>query len=423
MVMEVDVGVIRRWIAISISAACALGAAASDDSAVTTVKLTEGLYLLSTDQGEYTTNTVASVGPDGVLLVDTQSEGDAEDLKKAVDAFGKGPPKFIINTHRHVEHVGGNAAFGEAPVIIAHELVPQKLRSGSYLFNEFPEATFPDITFSDRLTVRFNGEVIELTAMPGSHDDNEIIVHFTRAKVVHLSSLANGFNFPSVDADGDTLMFAPLVEKAIADLPPDVTIVSGHNRTGSIEDLAAYLEMLVATEKVVREGVAAGLSAEELKERNVLEPWENYAGSYVSTDEWIDSLVFALGPKEEKLPSVYEPMYHGLKTGGAESAATLYQELRRKHAGDYRFTEFDLLVIGDKLLEHGKPDQALAMLELSLAEYPSSPYAYYVNYDLALAHRELGHLEEAIRCCRRALELKPEAEMVSALLEELEAAD
>ena len=123
------------------------------------------------------------------------------------------------------------------------------------------------------------------------------------------------------------------------------------------------------------------------------------------------------------MPSIFEPMYHGLKHGGAESAADLYQELKRNHADDSRFTEFDLLVIGDKLLENGEPDQALVMLELSLAEYPESPYAFYVNYDLALAHRELGHRGDAIRCCRRALELKPESRMVARLLGELEAAD
>ena len=165
---------------------------------------------LTTDQGAYTTNTIASVGEDGVLLVDTQAEGDAEALKKVVDGFGKGSPKIIINTHRHVEHVGGNAIFGEDPIVIAHDLVPAKLRSGSYLFNEFPRATFPDITFGDTMTLWFNGEEIVLTEMSGSHDDNEIIVHFTHSKVVHLSSLANGFNFPSVDTAGDPLAsFAP----------------------------------------------------------------------------------------------------------------------------------------------------------------------------------------------------------------------
>lgn len=400
-----------------------LSAAADELSTVTEVGLTEHLYLLSTDQGEYTTNTLASIGSDGVLLVDTQSAKDAEALKKAVDGFGMGSPKIIINTHRHVEHVGGNAIFGDAPIVIAHELVPMKLRSGSYLFDEFPDATFPDITFSESLTLRFNGESIRLMAFPGSHDDNEIIVFFEGSKVVHLSSLANGFNFPSVDSDGDALMFAPLVERALEILPEDVTIVSGHNRTGSIEDLEAYHDMLVASEKAVRKCLAEGMDAEGMKQEHILDRWKSFAGSYVSVDEWIDTLAAAVGPQEEKMPSIYEPMYHGLQNGGADAAAALYQELKRDHMDDYRFTEFDLLVIGDKLLENNSPDQALVMLELSLAEYPESAYAFYVYYDLARAHRELGHHEEALRCSHRALDLKPENEMVAALVAELEELD
>ncbi len=406
--------------AFAIAVGGVLQAATDQSTPFATVRLTDTLYLLSTDQGEYTTNTIASVGPDGLLLVDTQAEGDAEALQAVVDAFGAGSPKIIINTHRHVEHVGGNAIFGDDPIVIAHELVPAKLQSGSYLFNEFPDATLPDITFSDAITLRFNGEEIRLMAFPGSHDDNEIIVHFVGSKVVHLSSLANGFNFPSVDGDGDPLMFAPLVERAIAILPSDVVIVSGHNRTGSVDDLKAYHAMLVATEETVRHGLAAGLDGEQLKQQHVLDEWAAYAGSYVSLDEWVDSLVSSMQPRDEEKPAVYEQMYFALKSDGAAAAASLYLKLKKDHADEYRFTEIDLLVIGDKLLEKGRAEEAVAMLELSLAEYPDSSYVYYVNYELALAHRILGNREAAIRCCRKALELSPENEMVAGLLRELE---
>ena len=95
------------------------GAGPAQDSGVKVTQLTDRVYLLSTDQGEYTTNTIAFVGEDGILLVDTQAEDDAEALRLAVDAFGRGTPKYTINTHRHVEHVGGNAIFGEAPIVSA----------------------------------------------------------------------------------------------------------------------------------------------------------------------------------------------------------------------------------------------------------------------------------------------------------------
>jgi tetratricopeptide (TPR) repeat protein len=259
--------------------------------------------------------------------------------------------------------------------------------------------------------------------MGGSHDDNEIIVHFTDSKVVHLSSLANGFNFPSVDSDGDAVMFAPLVERAIAILPNDVTIISGHNRTGSIEDLKAYHEMLVATERTVREGLAAGKDAEGLKEEGVLEGWSAYAESYVSVDEWTDTLVEAITASGEKKPSVMDPIYHEWKSEGAQAAADLYADLKENHESEYSIHETDLLVIGDKLLEKKHTESAVVFLQLSLTEYPESDYVYYVNYDLALAHRDLGQREKALDYCRKAAEVRPESTKISNLLSELEGGD
>ncbi len=385
-------------------------AVVQEGSSIKVTELTDQLLLLTTDQGAYTTNAIAFVGEDGVLLVDSQAESDAEDLKKVLDSFGKGVPRYIINTHRHVEHVGGNAIFGEEPVVIAHDLVPQKLRSGSYIFDEFPDATFPDITFGDSLNLYFNGERIELHAMGGSHDDNEIIVHFTGSKVVHLSSLTNGFNFPSVDADGDVLKFEELVAKAIEMLPEDVVIVSGHNDIGNWSDLAAYHEMLVATTGIVRRALAEGKDVAAMQQAKVLEKWESYAGSYVSSDEWIEYLADGLQGKGERRKTVFEPLYHLWKDEGAKSAVEHYSELKKDRADEYEFNEFDLLVIGDKLLRKGHAKAAVVFLEASLREYPDSKYGYYTNYRIAAAYGELGEADLAARHCEKAAELNPEFE-------------
>jgi glyoxylase-like metal-dependent hydrolase (beta-lactamase superfamily II) len=391
---------------------------AQEESNVEVSQLTERLYLLTTNQGAYTTHTIASVGDDGVLLVDTQAEGYAEELKQKVDAFGRGNPVYIINTHRHVEHLGGNAIFGETPIVIAHELVPKKLRSGSFLFEEYPDATLPDITLADSLSLYFNGERIRIIALAGSHDDNEIIVHFTESKVVHLSSLVNGFNFPSVDSDGDALKFAELVAKASELLPSDVTIVSGHNDTGTWEDLRTYHVMLVETAEVVRLSLAAGQDLETLQKDSVLKAWAHYAGSYVSTDEWIEYLVTALAPDDEpEKKDIYEPLYYAMKDGGAEAAVKRYFELKDDDA--YEITEFELLIIGDKLLKKGRIPEAIEFLSLNLQEYPSGKYAYYGHYDLALAYQKQGDKAAAIEHCEKALELNAEFQGAAQLLEEL----
>lgn len=400
---------------------CALAASArAQDSTVTVRQLAEHIYLLTTDQGEYTTNTLASVGEDGVLLVDTQAEPDAEALRAAVEAFGRGAPRYIINTHRHVEHVGGNAIFGSAPIVIAHALVPEKLRSGGYLFDEFPPATFPDITLADSLTLYFNGERIRVIALPGSHDDNEIIVQFTESKVVHLSSLVNGFNFPSVDADGDVLQFAPTVERAIALLPQDVVIVSGHNDTGTWQDLHTYHDMLVQTTAAVRTGLNAGKDLATLQAEGALDAWSAYAGSYVSVEEWTASLVRALQNAQDTRPTVFASLYEVWKERGADAAVEHYRRLRRDHAEEYRFSELTLLVIGSKLLRR-HPQDAVSFLEASLRELEEagSGYLSYAHYLLGEGYDALGNTELAIRHCETALELDPPFEGAAALLRRL----
>jgi glyoxylase-like metal-dependent hydrolase (beta-lactamase superfamily II) len=382
-------------------------------------ELADHLYLLSTDQGSYTTNTIALVGDDGVLLVDTQASSDAAYLKEAVDKFEKGTPKYIINTHRHVEHIGGNAIFGDEPIVIAHELVPKKLKSGSYIFNEFPEATFPDITLSDSLTLYFNGERIELHALPGSHDDNEIIVHFTNAKVVHLSSLVNGFNFPSIDSHGDVLKFAECVAAAIELLPEDVMIVSGHNDIGTWSDLRTYHAMLTETTEIVRVALAEGKDVETIQSENLLGDWERYAGSYVSLDAWTEYLAEGLqrsGPLKER---AFVPLYKAWKSEGATAAVELYRSLKRDHPDEYLFDDATLQASGSKLLGNGHYQAAVVFLEANLQLYPEADYTFYTNYLLARAHNELGERELAIQYCEKALELNPEFAAATNFLQEL----
>lgn len=391
--------------------------------AIVVSRLGDGLLRLTTDHGAYTTNSLAFFGPDGVLLVDTQSESDAAALESLVSGFQRGAPKIIIFTHRHTEHVGGAAIFGEEPLIIAHQLVRTKLRSGVYLFDEFPDATMPDLGFAERMRLEFNNEAIDLVVMAGSHDDNEILVHFTGKKVVHLSSLTNGFNLPSADGDGDVLAFAPLIARAIEELPEDVVIVSGHNANGTWQDLRHYHDMLLGTEAAVRTGLEKGLDAEQLKRAKVLEPWEAYAGSYVSTDQWIEYLVDAIESEGGEKPKkdIYAELYYTLRDQGVDEALARYTQLRSEHGHDYDFNEFNLLAVGAKLLEKGRTAPAAAFLRLGVEEYPEGDYLYYTYYLLAQAERGLDRNGMALEACRRALELKPESQTIKDLLDEIEA--
>ncbi|MCP4633709.1 MAG: MBL fold metallo-hydrolase [candidate division Zixibacteria bacterium] len=392
--------------------------AAQDESPFKVVKLSDRIFQLITDEGAYTTNVLAFVGDDGLLLVDTNAEQHAEDLKKQVESFGKGIPKYIINTHRHVEHIGGNAIFGPEPVVIGHDLIRTRLRSGSYLFDEYPEITMPDIGLTDSIYLYFNGEKIRLIPLAGSHDDNEIIVHFTESGVVHLSSLVNGLNFPSVDSDGDVLKFEEIVSKAIELLPEHVTIVSGHNDNCSRNNLFDYRDMIHQTTAIVREGLAAGKTVAELQEEKVLSGYEQYAGSYVSPEEWIEYLASGI-KKEKKKKTIYEPLYYSYKENGIEAAIKEYQKLKSNYPDDYRFADIDLVIIGSKLQAKMKHNESIKILELCLGEYPEGDYLYYSHYLLCKSFKETGELKKAITHCQKSVDANSEFQGALKLLEVL----
>ena len=317
-----------------------------------------------------------------------------------------------------MEHVGGNAVFGQDPVIIGHELIRKKLRSGSYLFEEFPEISMPDIGITDSVHLYFNGEMIRIIPMCGSHDDNEVIVHFTGSKVVHLSSLVNGLNFPSVDADGDVLKFEEIVSKAIDLLPDDVIIVSGHNSNCTRADLYDYVDMLHRTTAIVRAGLEAGKTVEQMQEEKVLAGFEKYNHSYVSPEGWIGYLARGI-KKEPRKKTIYEPLYYAYKEDGIDAAIEKYKELKAEHPDEYNFDDVYLINIGGKLQVKQKYVESIKLLQLCLSEYPESKYLYYTHYLISESLKETGDIKKAISHCEKSLKAKSDFQAASRLLEEL----
>jgi hypothetical protein len=143
-----------------------------------------------------------------------------------------------------------------------------------------------------------------------------------------------------------------------------------------------------------------------------------YAGSYVSTDEWIDSLAAGLQGKEPTRRKIFDPLYEAYSRGGADASIALYRTLRREQPGEFGFEDTDLLAIGDKLLARELFEPAVRFLEASLAEYPDSSYSYYANYELAVAHDR--STTRGDRFCWTAAEQNPDSPRIAAFLQELE---
>jgi glyoxylase-like metal-dependent hydrolase (beta-lactamase superfamily II) len=292
----------------------AFGFAAAQDQDFSKVqmkvtKVAGNVYMLQGAGG----NIGASVGDDGIVIVDDQYAPLAEKIQAALKGITDKPVRFIINTHYHGDHTGGNAYFQKQAPIIAHDNVRKRLESGGPLGNgasvhrdmkSAPKEALPIITFDHDVTVHLNGEDIRALFFPAGHTDGDSIIFFPKSNVVHMGDdfVTYGFPFIDVDSGGSIDGMIDAVEKVIAQLPPDVKVIPGHGPVSSLDDMRAYLTMLKATRDVVAKALTNGNSLDQMKQAKLLDPWKKYAGDFISEDAFLETIYNSLtGQKNGKL--------------------------------------------------------------------------------------------------------------------------
>ena len=268
----------------AIAASLCITAWAQMDFARIEIKTTHvagNIYMLEGAGG----NIGVSVGPDGILLVDDQFAPLAEKIRNALKELGEGQLKFLINTHFHGDHTGGNVVFGNEAPIISHANVRKRLKMESS-----PKEALPVVTFSDSLSIHFNGEEIRVIHFPNSHTDGDSVIFFTGSNVIHMGDLFFSGRFPYVDLNngGDVEGLIKHIEKLLAELPPDVKLIPGHGPLSDIDDLKTYHQTLVATMEVIREQIEAGKSLEEIKAAGFPQKWRSWGAGFISTGRWIE---------------------------------------------------------------------------------------------------------------------------------------
>ena len=241
-------------------------------------------------------NIGVSVGSDGILIVDDQFAPLADKIKAALAKLGSDKPKFILNTHWHGDHVGGNPHFGRDGTIIAHSSVRGRLSVEQELFGKvvepLPKEGLPVVTFNDSLTVHFNDEEIRVWHLPHGHTDGDCVVLFTKSNVVHMGDHMFAGMFPFVDLDhgGNVEGMAKNVAKVIGQLPSHVKIIPGHGPLSTLDDLKTFHRMLVETSKIVKDRIAAGKTLEQIKAEGLPDPWKSWGNGFIKTDAWLDTI-------------------------------------------------------------------------------------------------------------------------------------
>jgi glyoxylase-like metal-dependent hydrolase (beta-lactamase superfamily II) len=239
---------------------------------------------------------VAFTGNDGLLLIDAGYERTANDLADELKKISAQSVRYLINTHIHGDHTGGNNILGKDADIIAHQNVKdylsQEQKQGERTIPAFPKQAQPNITFTDRMNLDFNDESLQLVHLEGGHTSGDIIVYIPNKKVLVVGDLlfANYFPYVDVGNGGNPIKFLENIDTIIKTFPKDAIVVGGHGPVYSIEEYKNYRNTLQKTIDVLKRHKQKGMTAEQMKEQKVLIEWESYGSWFITQDRWIDTI-------------------------------------------------------------------------------------------------------------------------------------
>jgi glyoxylase-like metal-dependent hydrolase (beta-lactamase superfamily II) len=271
--------------------ACAqqFSVAAFRDSARTTEirpeKVADGLYVLFGVGG----NIAASIGPQGVLIVDTQFTEIVPKYKAAIRELGGGRIDFAIDTHWHVDHADGNHVLGpDGTWLVAQENSRRMLTERNVLqFGDsrleqaaYPAAALPILAFDDRMQMHFNGERVDLAHFGRAHTGGDAAVFFRGRNVVHLGDVLIG-SYPIIDAEngGSLEGMIAFCEATLAEIDDSTVVVPGHGNLMTRMDLVSYSTMLKTVRDRMKPLIAGGATLEQVLAAKVTAEWDAQRGN------------------------------------------------------------------------------------------------------------------------------------------------
>lgn len=249
-------------------------------------------------------NIGVSHGEDGTVLIDDQFAPLTPKIQAAVAALGASPVKFLINTHWHGDHSGGNENFGKAgAVIMAHDNVRVRMATDQKTpFGEVkasPKVALPVITYAEGLKLHLNGEEVRVISVPPAHTDGDSVVHWTKSNVIHMGDLFfHKMSYPFVDrsSGGDVRGVIAAADMVLAMANDQTKIIPGHGAVASKADLQAYRDMLVAIVGKVEAAVKAGKSLEEVKAMKPADGFGVNPSGFITADRFIEMVYSTLKP-------------------------------------------------------------------------------------------------------------------------------
>jgi len=267
---------------------------------ITAEQVAPGIHMLKGSGG----NIGVSSGPDGVFMIDDQFAPLSEKIIAAIRTFSDQPIRFLINTHWHGDHVGGNENFGKAgAVLVAHANVRRRMsiEQSSKIWGSktppAPPSALPVVTFTDSVTFHLNGDDVTAMHVRRAHTDGDAIVFFRKANVVHMGdTFFNGlYPFIDVDSGGSIDGVIAAVERILAVTDAKTRIIPGHGPVTDRAGLQSYLDMLKSVRAAVMKQIAAGKTvAEAIAAKPNAAYDEALGGSFIKPEKLVEILYMDL---------------------------------------------------------------------------------------------------------------------------------
>jgi glyoxylase-like metal-dependent hydrolase (beta-lactamase superfamily II) len=239
-------------------------------------------------------NIGVSYGEDGTILIDDQFAPLTEKIQTAVSTLGAQPVKFLVNTHWHYDHTGGNENLGKAgAVIMAHDNVRVRMAGGQGNQQPSAKVALPVVTYADGLKLHLNGEEVRVIHMPAGHTDGDSIVHWAKSNVIHMGDLFFlRMSFPFVDASsgGHVRGVIAAADKALAIADDQTKIIPGHGAVASKADLQQYRNMVAEIVAKVEAGIKADKTLEQIKAERPADGYGVKADGFITADRFVETV-------------------------------------------------------------------------------------------------------------------------------------
>ena len=272
-----------------------------EDVEIKSAKLSDNVYVITGKGG----NIGLLIGKDGHILIDDQFAPLTNKILDMIHNLSNQPIKFLINTHWHPDHTGGNKNFGKSgSLIISHENVRERLSTEQFIefmerkIKPLPVEALPIITFTDSISFHINNETVRIYHFPNAHTDGDSMIYFKENNILHTGDIfvTNRYPFIDISSNGTIDGIIEALEKIIPLLNKETVIIPGHGNISNLNDLLEYLSMLQDVRNNIFLQVNKGYSIKQILESNPTSPFDHKYGNdkFITPNDFVTSVFQSL---------------------------------------------------------------------------------------------------------------------------------